>query len=225
MLANHAAASNDSPQGDSDYETILAALTDSARGRSFLQEFLRRNRSAETASLLTAIRRIEGLLTSRDMEPDQAANDTAIDAVIETTITTAVEPDPVVPAAEAAHPKISLASQSEAMIIARDGCDPEPMADTAPDGTFTLEIAQIEIAAAEVAEIDSFAVEIAECQVSAIEFLGPQAKDSPVDHAAPIHPAEPVHPAARAERTKTEPRDPFADFYALSSEEKIALFT
>ena len=220
MLANHAPASNDSPQGDSDYETILTALTDSERGRSFLQEFLRRNRSAETASLLTAIRRIEGLLTSRDMEPDQAANDTAIDAVIKTTITMAVEPEAVVPAAEAANPEISLASQSEAMIVARDGCDPEPTADTAPDGTVTIEIAQIEIAVAEVAEIDSFSVEIAECQVSAIEFLGPQSKDT----TAPVDPTEPVHPAAPAERIKTEPRDPFADFYALSSEEKIALF-
>jgi hypothetical protein len=74
MLANHAPAANDSPQGDSDqghsdYDIILAALMDSARGRSFLQEYALRNRVADTATLLTAIGRIEGLLTSRGLEP------------------------------------------------------------------------------------------------------------------------------------------------------------
>jgi hypothetical protein len=74
MLANHAPAADDSPQGDSDqshsdYDTILAALMDSARGRSFLQQYALRNRVADTATLLTAIGRIEGLLTSRGLEP------------------------------------------------------------------------------------------------------------------------------------------------------------
>ncbi len=69
MLANHAPALNDSPQGDSDYDTILAALMGSARGRSFLQEYALRNRVVDTATLLTAIGRIEGLLTSRSLEP------------------------------------------------------------------------------------------------------------------------------------------------------------
>ena len=79
MLANHAPASNDSPQGDSDqslsdYDTILAALMESARGRSFLQEYGLRNRVADTATLLTAIGRIEGLLTSRSLEPAGATD-------------------------------------------------------------------------------------------------------------------------------------------------------
>jgi hypothetical protein len=70
MLANHAPASNDdSPQGDSDYDTILAALMETARGRFFLQEYALRNRTTDTATLLTAIGRIEGLLTSRALEP------------------------------------------------------------------------------------------------------------------------------------------------------------
>lgn len=42
---------------------------ESARGRSFLQEFALRNRVADTTTLLTAIGRIEGLLTSRSLEP------------------------------------------------------------------------------------------------------------------------------------------------------------
>ncbi|MGD9922645.1 MAG: hypothetical protein AB7V13_14575 [Pseudorhodoplanes sp.] len=74
MLANHhAPASNDSPQGDSNYDSILAALTATARGRAFLQEFALRNRAAETAALLSAIRRIEDLLIARSLEPGEAA--------------------------------------------------------------------------------------------------------------------------------------------------------
>jgi hypothetical protein len=73
MLANHAPASNDSPHGDSDYDIILAALMETARGRSFLAEYARRNRSPDTATLLSAIARIENLLTSRSLEPGEPA--------------------------------------------------------------------------------------------------------------------------------------------------------
>jgi hypothetical protein len=70
MLANHyAPASTDSNRADSDYDIILSALRDSARGRAFLEEHARRSRSAETASLLTAIARIEEILTSHGFQP------------------------------------------------------------------------------------------------------------------------------------------------------------
>ena len=175
----------------------------SAAGRSFLQEYLRRNRSDETVSLLMAIRRIEGLLTTRSLEPDPAGIDTSIETGIETTITTA---------ADVSNPEISVISQSEAIVIEGDAWEAGPAPGTAQNGAFTAEIAQTEIV---VAEIDGVSVEIAECQASAIEYPAPQLPDS----------AAPVDAAAPAERIKTDPRDPFADFYALSSEEKIALFT
>jgi hypothetical protein len=201
MLANHAPASNDSPQGDSDYETILTALTESARGRSFLQEFLRRNRSADTASLLTAIGRIEELLKTRSLEPDEPQNEngTEVGNIAPADNAPLVEAASQGPTAMSGSVESELASASEAL---------QP-------GMMALEVERIEIAAADVAEVDSFSVEVAESQASAVEFLGPQSK----------HPAEPVgHAAAPADRIKTEPRDPFADFYALSNEEKIALF-
>jgi hypothetical protein len=214
MLANHAPAPNDSPQGDSDYEAILTALMASARGQSFLQEYLRRNRSDETASLLTAIRRIEGLLTTRSLEPDPAGIEPAIDTGIEAAITTAVETEAVVLAAEAPAPDIPAASQGEPIVIEGDGCQTGRTPDTAQDETFTAEVAPVEIMAAEVAEIDGVSVEIAEGEGSADEIQGPQSKA----------PATPVGPAAPPDRIKTQARAPFADFYALSSEEKIALF-
>jgi hypothetical protein len=75
MPANHhAPASDEPPQGDSDqgnpdYDIILTALMESARGRAFLEEHARRSRVTETATLLNAIRRIEALLVSRSLEP------------------------------------------------------------------------------------------------------------------------------------------------------------
>jgi hypothetical protein len=200
MLANHAPASNDSPQGDSDYETILTALTESARGRSFLQEFLRRNRNADTAALLTAIGRIEGLLATRSLEPDEPQNENG------------TEVRTVAPADDA--PGVEAASLGQAVSSGRADNERTSNPEAAQAGMIAIEVERIEIAAADGAEIDSFSVEVTECEVSAIEFLGPEPKGAsqPIEHKSP------------AERIKREPRDPFADFYALTSEEKIALF-
>ena len=44
---------------DPDYEAILAAVTETARGRWFLDEYARRNRTADTRALLKAMHRIE----------------------------------------------------------------------------------------------------------------------------------------------------------------------
>jgi len=193
MLANHAPASNDSPQGDSDYETILTALMQTARGRSFLQEYALRNRTADTATLLTAIGQIEGLLKARILEPVEPLPDNANQA-----------------------PETVEASPIEAMIAATAGPEIDPTPEVAQAATVSIEVAQVEIVSADAAEIDSFSVAVAELQGSAIEFLGPQSTGT---GAAPAEPAPPP------ERTKHTPRDPFADFRALSNEEKIAIFT
>jgi hypothetical protein len=50
--------------GEGDYQTICTALSESARGRWFLSEYARRNRSADTDVLLAALDRIEGRLNA-----------------------------------------------------------------------------------------------------------------------------------------------------------------
>lgn len=54
------------PQGmsETDYETIEAAVTETVRGRWFLGEFARRNRTAELRQLLDAMARIETVVAS-----------------------------------------------------------------------------------------------------------------------------------------------------------------
>jgi hypothetical protein len=50
------------PAAQVDYDSICAALMDTARGRWFLQEYARRTRGADTQLLLAAIRRIEAVV-------------------------------------------------------------------------------------------------------------------------------------------------------------------
>jgi hypothetical protein len=60
------------PLADSDYDSILGAVLETARGRWFLHEYARRNRNADTGTLLAAIDRIESLLKTRDVLPEAA---------------------------------------------------------------------------------------------------------------------------------------------------------
>jgi hypothetical protein len=64
--------SEQEPLADSDYDTILGAVMETARGRWFLQEYARQNRNADTGVLLVAIDRIESLLKSREAAPEAA---------------------------------------------------------------------------------------------------------------------------------------------------------
>lgn len=52
------------PTPTDDYDLIEAAVMDTARGRWFLAEFLRRHRSADTVLLLEAIERLEARLAA-----------------------------------------------------------------------------------------------------------------------------------------------------------------
>jgi hypothetical protein len=53
---------SDAPEGD--YQAFCEALSASARGRAFLAEYTRRNRNADTEQLLTAIERLQSLVTA-----------------------------------------------------------------------------------------------------------------------------------------------------------------
>ena len=57
------------PAGADDYETLMAALSASARGRAFLAEFVRRNRQADTEAILAALRKLEQRLTVQELAP------------------------------------------------------------------------------------------------------------------------------------------------------------
>jgi hypothetical protein len=51
---------------EDEYDAICAAMMESARGRWFLEEYARRNHGADTAKVLAAIERIEGVIRGKD---------------------------------------------------------------------------------------------------------------------------------------------------------------
>ena len=61
------------PAGADNYETLMAALSASARGRAFLAEFVRRNRQADTEAILAALRKLEQRLTAQELAPGPPA--------------------------------------------------------------------------------------------------------------------------------------------------------
>lgn len=58
-----------------DYEAIESAVMETERGRWFLAEYTRRNRSADTEMLLTAIKKLESALKDREAVPVEAARE------------------------------------------------------------------------------------------------------------------------------------------------------
>ncbi len=60
---------------DTDYDAICAAVTATARGRWFLDEFARRNRNTDTLQVLDAIARMEAAVVGeRAKQADKQAN-------------------------------------------------------------------------------------------------------------------------------------------------------
>lgn len=58
-MQSEAAQDQSEPIGEAEYQTLAQTLMESDRGRRFLQEFVRRNRTPETQEILAAIKRLE----------------------------------------------------------------------------------------------------------------------------------------------------------------------
>jgi hypothetical protein len=56
---------------EADYHAFCTTLSESARGRAFLAEYARRNRTADTRPLLTAIERLQTSLAVDPATPDE----------------------------------------------------------------------------------------------------------------------------------------------------------
>ena len=63
------------PTADTDYDAICAAVTATARGRWFLDEFAKRNRNSDTSQVLAAIARMEAAVVGeRAQQASREAN-------------------------------------------------------------------------------------------------------------------------------------------------------
>src|SRR5262245_3670566 len=63
--------SNSLSSVDADYEAIEAAVMETARGRTFLAEYARRRRQADTTIVLAAIEQLEQAWHRRQIERDR----------------------------------------------------------------------------------------------------------------------------------------------------------
>ncbi|MBA1156532.1 hypothetical protein [Microvirga mediterraneensis] len=71
--------------GDLDFNTIEAAVMETARGRWFLKEYARRNRNADTQAVLEAVERLKALpLEARTVEPFRACLETMAASIRQT---------------------------------------------------------------------------------------------------------------------------------------------
>lgn len=71
--------------GDLDFDTIEAAVMETARGRWFLKEYARRNRNADTQAVLEAVSRLKEMpLDASTAEPFKACLEKMITTIRET---------------------------------------------------------------------------------------------------------------------------------------------
>jgi hypothetical protein len=78
------------PPAEGEYEAIHATMTQSARGRWFLDEYARRNRSADTGLVLAAIARMESVIRSEmGQQPYQSFRNDLLDMATAITLTRA----------------------------------------------------------------------------------------------------------------------------------------
>jgi hypothetical protein len=216
MLTNqHAPAPDESPQGDSDYDSILAALMQTARGRAFLEEHARRSRAEETANLLAALARIENLLISRGLDPAglSYANGVAV-AGIPVASVEGIGEAAVVIDAEAPVNGAVVMEMAATGLLAMDVAESREIEPAEPDAADRV----TDSPAREVSASDPVAHDVFEAgpvidttpppAAPAIEFLGP----------------DPGAFAREQHAARRNPDDLFADIRALSEEEKIALF-
>jgi len=130
-----------------DYEAIEAAVMETSRGRWFLREYARRNRNADTETVLAAVARLEKRLadekTARTMDQIRANLLDMVDAIEDTKADMAPDPaeDPAPPAGtEEAARRIAriletlryLEGRIRTMITL---CDPDAPDEAAPVNT------------------------------------------------------------------------------------------
>lgn len=192
------------------YEALLATLSASALGRGFLAEYARRQRLAETETLLAAMARLEAMVAAQQRPAAAPA-----------------EPTPVVAALEEAAPLPVAARLEEAVPVpvapTSEEVTPGPAADIAPDFSPAGGATPAESAAASIPEV-SWLVETSPSPAE------PHVEQHEATSAAPDSlPVEPIVAAAPSPLPETleptPPRDAYEQLMILTDEERIALFS
>ena len=112
MDAQARTAAPDVPAREDDYEALLAALSANARGRAFLTEFARRNRTADTEVVLAALKRLEERIAAQAAATEAAPADAERPRLA--VVPPPDEPQLPIPSPAAQRPSIALAHSDAA---------------------------------------------------------------------------------------------------------------
>ncbi|KQT08617.1 hypothetical protein ASG40_12140 [Methylobacterium sp. Leaf399] len=145
----------------SQYELIEATMAESARGRWFLQEYARRNRTADTEMLLGAIERLEGVVVAQRAAAPETERVERVrhdlmdmaDAIARTKLEVAAIDSP-----DAAHGRLGLALDAIVLATERATSDILAAAEHVQEVAWTLRESGSETAVCD--ELDRMATQI-----------------------------------------------------------------
>lgn len=203
-------------QQESDYHAFCAALSASERGRTFLSEYTRRNRNADTEVLLTAIDRLQTLFAVNQSSPSDAVK-TELQALLLEISAARSELEASVAAMRAAKlaDLMALVEQRIARMLASSGAELE----VSVDHELPPPVPQLE-------KPERMHLSVV-AQPDQPELPIPSLIAMPPPSIALVRTPELIDEPAETPVATASPRTsgPFASIMALSEEERLALFS
>ncbi len=235
------------PPDEGDYQTFCTAVSASARGRAFLAEYTRRNRNADTEVLLTAIDKLQSVVTANARPETSDVIKKELLSLLAEISSAQAELQANILAIKAAKfaDLIALVERRITDLVAPAHATPMPQADptpvipnaTADDvGRTHLTIVplpeqpELPIPSPAATQPPAIALVRNEVIMAEVSFVEP----SPVSAAPNIQRASHTVELPRADLATPEvtsaarspaTADPLASIMALSEEERLALFT
>jgi hypothetical protein len=212
---------------EDDYRAFCAALTSSARGRAFLEQYARRNRSADTQVLLDALARLEAHIRA-----DRSAANTLRDQLRMLLIAIRLaRPEIAAAAAPARATKLrELLDMLERRIDLIAESKLEPAAARSAPQQGEIETARARLAVVPPPDEPELPIPQPAAPPPAIVLVGTAAiMASPFDNAPAAAAYAKAAPAAASLAAAPTPAplraDPLQALMALSEDERLALFT
>ena len=211
---------------EADYHAFCTALSESARGRAFLAEYARRNRSADTPPLLSAIERLQISLAADPAEPAEVLIKQKLRALLDDITVAQTEIEASVMAIRTAKLADLIARVEHRLveIMAPAMTNPaprEPLPPSPPEVVPPSDQPELPIPSPAVAQPPPIALVWTETAMKEVAFAEPQPVPVNEPKAAPPA-AAPISPAPLK---APMPTDTLAAIKMLSEEERLALFT
>lgn len=236
---------------ESDYQAFCETMAASARGRAFLAEYTRRNRSADTEQLLTAIGRLQSLVATQGTPQTSEQVKQQLRALLDDIVTAQRELEDRLLAtkAERLAELIALVSNRISNILAsfpvESGLEIPPPVSDSPDEPMveaermhlavvpSPEQPELPIPSPTASQPPSITLVRSETVMAEVAFVEPPPEPVPQHTGHPLTMIDSPEGGHKTTAVEEKPRgeigppstDPLASIMALSEEERLALFT